>query len=201
MKKWDSHKIDFIYNSNRIEEIDYPKSIYGKDTLISEVKGHSDAYDYMVANSNKKLTEKHILMMHKLLTNELLPTETSGHYRKCRVFIGGREGTLAIAIKQEMQQLIKLCNKARSEKQCWNCHDEFEIIHPFVDGNGRTGRLILNWLRLHNGYPIFVVKHTDDMRWDYYRKIEEYRQQKQLLLYAMEMDIISNQGVDKKRKK
>ena len=178
-------KVEFVFNSNKIENIQIPMDYYMLNEIhkFPEINGHFNAYDYMVEHCKEPLTEKHIKAMHKLLTAELLDKNNNGKYRRVPVFIGGHTGCNPIEIKGEMHKLIAQCKRAKTEKECWECHDEFEVIHPFIDGNGRTGRLILNWMRLKNGFPLFIVKHTDDMRWTYYEKIEAYRREKMDILF------------------
>lgn len=167
-------KISFLWNSNMIEGIDYPIESYSKKQCILEVCGHKDALEYVIKNYNKELTEKHILNIHKLLTNLLLSEEESGKYRKCNVYIGGSMGELPIAIKPKMSILIAMAKKAKSKEECWEVHHEFEVIHPFVDGNGRVGRLILNWLLLKNGQKNLEITEFKN-RTLYYNSIRDYR--------------------------
>lgn len=168
-------KIDFIYNSNLIEAIDYPQGLYidWVESKIPEIQSHAFALDYVLENCKKELTQNKILKIHRLLTNGLLSDEESGHYRKCNVTIGNSYGTIPIAIKPEMENLIKMIKKAKTYEDCWECHNEFEVIHPFIDGNGRTGRLILNWLLLKNKLKFEVIKVEN--RLAYYTSIKKYR--------------------------
>jgi len=172
-------ELDFIYNSNMIENIVYDRSLYGidEDKLehpIPEITGHKRAFQYMKERCRiKSPSEADILAMHKLLTKELLDENNAGCYRTKNVTIGGHYGSYPIAIKGEMRFLIKMFKEARSIDQIWDCHNEFETIHPFIDGNGRTGRLILNWLMLFNKYKLHIVEH--EKRFKYYEIIETYR--------------------------
>jgi Fic family protein len=163
----------FLYHSNRIEEIQIPLERYAafEESSYSEIKGHAEALDYLLDNYREELTERDICVMHGLLTHGLLSPERSGVYRTCKVWIGGREGLNTLVIQPAMERLITKAKKAKTADQCWEIHDNFEHIHPFVDGNGRTGRLILNWLRLHNGLKFYTVSSQDKTRLAYYDNI------------------------------
>jgi len=173
-------KIDFIYNSNMIEGISYKKSLYNYKNYIKnydkgffEITGQIDALNFVIENYKKELTENRILKIHKLLTDDLLDKKNAGQYRKCNVIIGDHYGCFPIEIKPKMKSLIKLLKKVKNYNDCWDFHHEFEIIHPFIDGNGRTGRLILNWLLLKNGFDFEIIKYKN--RFDYYNSINNYR--------------------------
>jgi len=170
-------KTDFIYNSNLIEEIGFDKKEY-KDwdsSSYPEISGHAMATDYMLQNCSTQLSEYTILVMHGMLTRGLVPSKYRGAYRDCMVYIGGHEGLPPVGIKPAMSQLIRHAAVAKTEQDCWNIHHEFEVIHPFIDGNGRTGRLILNWMLLHNKRPFKIIDIKD--RFTYYDQIEEYRRE------------------------
>ena len=173
-------KNEFLYNSNLIEGINYPFINYNKaNTKILEIKGHSNAFEYMIKNCSENLIESKILKMHKLLTEGLLELKYSGKYRDCNVFIGGGMGSYPSQIKKEMKDLIKMTKLVKTLQDCWDCHHEFEKIHPFVDGNGRIGRLILNWLCLKNHFPFQIIKIEN--RAAYYHEIRVYKLNKTFL--------------------
>jgi len=173
--KLNKKEIAFIYNSNKIEQIMYPLKEYSKDPDKSDphVGGHIKAFLYMKENCKKDLTEKDILIMHRLLTKDILRPKDSGAYRTCAVYISGRQAPMYYSVKPMMETLIEFAKRVGYENDIWNVHHEFEIIHPFVDGNGRTGRLILNWLRFKNDLPLEIVLYKDRM--EYYTSIEKYR--------------------------
>lgn len=168
-------KIEFIYNSNLIEEIHYNIKLYNKyeKSNFPEIQGHSYALEYVLENYKEDLSEKHILSIHGLLTKDLVQDKYRGRYRDIPVYIGGREAIYAVAIKPAMECLVVDSKDVWTQKECWAIHDRFEIIHPFVDGNGRTGRLILAWLFLKEKLGLPIVDIED--RFKYYNKIEEYR--------------------------
>lgn len=174
----ETKELDFIYNSNMIENIVYDRSLYDvaeadRKHALPEIDGHKKAFMYMKEKSKVLPTEKDILTMHKLLMVDLLDENNAGFYRSKNVMIAGHYGSFPVAIKPEMENLINMCGKTKTIADIWNCHNEFEIIHPFIDGNGRTGRLLLNWLMLYNKYDLHIVKH--EKRYDYYNIIEAYR--------------------------
>jgi len=169
-------KLEFLWNSNMIEGIEWDIGLYNDRKFIvniPEIKGHKLAFEYMLKNCETNLTEKKILIMHKLLTEELLASEKSGVYRKCNVSIGGVVCFPPITIKPFMEKLILLAKKAKTFEECWECHHEFEVIHPFVDGNGRVGRLALNWLLLKNKFSLEIIEFI--RRREYYNKMSNYR--------------------------
>lgn len=102
------------------------------------------------------------------------PSKFPGEYRQGHVSVGSRACLSPEAVRTEMPKFHTLlfAKDAKSEQQIWELHHRFEWIHPFWDGNGRTGRLLLNMLRLRNGLPWYTVKYED--RFEYYRSIQEW---------------------------
>lgn len=111
-----------------------------------------------------------------MLHQKLFPDE-KGYFRKIAVYIGGRSGLRWEKIPEAVNEWIEkmnlcftcLCGKhcELNEKRCVELHVEYEKIHPFVDGNGRTGRMFMNWWRIRNNLPILVIKEKE--RFDYYK--------------------------------
>lgn len=107
-----------------------------------------------------------------------------GKYRKCKVWVGPNEGIFSgclyykqvpKAIKNLEKNMLLISSEKEYNKKkdlIWDTHYEFETIHPFIDGNGRTGRLLLNWLSLHYLKEFFIVLNKNKIQ--YYKRINEY---------------------------
>lgn len=118
------------------------------------------------------------LQIHKQLMQSQL-SKFPGELRQCRVQVGGEEKMLPTRVRQELPLLVSevVRNKHYSAVEnldlwCWEMHYRFEWIHPFIDGNGRTGRLWMNAVRLSHGLDWATVLYKD--RFAYYRAIEEW---------------------------
>lgn len=185
----DEFMIEFTYNSNAIEgntltlqetalvlegiTIDQKPL---KDHL--EAVGHRDAFVYVqqLVSNKVPLEERIIKEIHSLVLMD--QPEDKGIYRRIPVRIMGaaHEPPQPYIIPKKMEQLIEDCNKKRGtmhplERIAW-FHLVFEGIHPFIDGNGRTGRLIMNFDLMQNGYPPVNIKFADRKR--YYDAFDNY---------------------------
>lgn len=145
-----------------------------------EVIGHKDAFEYIItlADANTQLTEKIIKDIHSLvLMNDV---KNRGVYRSLPVTILGAEHTppQPYLVPAQMEQLITDYNMELNTKHIITAaaefHLKFESIHPFIDGNGRAGRLILNLELIKAGYLPVNIKFTD--RRKYYDCFDEYAQ-------------------------
>jgi Fic family protein len=145
-----------------------------KDHL--EAVGHKNAFDYIIELTKKteKLSERVIKEIHALVL--LNDRENSGVYRKVPVRVSGALHTPAdpLFITEQMQKLLS--DYERSDEHpieaAAQFHLRFEGIHPFIDGNGRTGRLLLNFELMKNGYLPINIKYTD--RREYYNTFDRY---------------------------
>lgn len=152
-------------------------SVGGKELReIYEVINHKKAYAYVkkCIKNNKPLTENIVKDLHAILTENII---TGGIYRNQEVRISGAGFTpsagneMYIQIKNFYEDLKCQTNLNAIELAAWT-HAEFVRIHPFIDGNGRTGRLLMNYqLMLHGFLPVSVDKNT---RLDYYNALEQY---------------------------
>ena len=174
--------IDFTYNSNAIEG----NTLTLKETALAlegmtidkkplkdhlEAVGHRDAFLYVqdVAKQELPLSETVIKNIHALVL--MNRPDDKGVYRRIPVRIMGAytEPVQPYMIELRMTELLS-ANEARKNtmtdiERIALFHLEFEGIHPFIDGNGRTGRLILNLDLIRNGYPPINVKFTDRKRY------------------------------------
>lgn len=145
-----------------------------KDHL--EAVGHKDAFLYVQGLVKNKVpfSERVIKQIHTLVLIDR--PEDRGIYRRIPVRIIGAYHTLPepAFVPEQMKQLVKEFSKKKLHpiEGAALLHLKFEGIHPFVDGNGRTGRLLLNLFLMQNGYPPINVKFTDRKR--YYETFDSY---------------------------
>ena len=179
--------VEYTYNSNAIEgnsltlrETDLvlqgltidQKPL--KDHL--EAIGHKEAFDYVrqLVKEDSPLSERVIREIHYLVLAD--KKDDRGVYRRIPVRIMGAQHETAqpYLIQPKMEQLL-LDYGSSSEHivtKLARFHIEFEGIHPFIDGNGRTGRLLVNLELMKAGYPPIDIKYTDRIR--YYNAFDEY---------------------------
>lgn len=132
-----------------------------KDTF--EALGHAQAYDFMFSLLNKNtISEEDILTMHKMFYSEI-DSDNAGVYRKSPVIITGSKYPVCQVetIQKEMEQLIEWVNTCRESYHPVEFaavfHEKFVFIHPFIDGNGRIARLLMNALLIQSGYLLAVI--------------------------------------------
>lgn len=128
-----------------------------------EAIGHSEAFDLLYKLARQQtITERHILDLHKLFYFRI-DTKQAGHYRKVGVVITG--STLELPrpqeIKKNMESFIAEAGARRTATHPIECaallHIRLVSIHPFIDGNGRTARLLMNLALMQAGYPITII--------------------------------------------
>lgn len=182
-------ELNFTHNSTAIEGntltlietkvvLEDGISIGGKSLReIYEVVNHKKAYDYAkkCIAENKRLNENTVKDIHSILMDNIM---VGGIYRNEEVRISGAGFTppsgneMYVQIK-EFYEILKNKDKELNpiELAAWS-HAEFVRIHPFIDGNGRTSRLIMNYQLMINGYlPISISKED---RLNYYNALESY---------------------------
>ena len=169
------YRVGLTYTSNALEGNSLTESetkVVIEDGLTIEGKplrdhyeavGHAKAYDYVYLITEKEgLTEEDILNLHRLFYQQI-DAEKAGHYRDVKVYISGSRYAVAAVSKipGEMQKLVKWYNdnekKLHPIELAATLHQRFVFIHPFVDGNGRVARLLMNLALLRNGYTIAII--------------------------------------------
>lgn len=191
-------QIDLTYNSNHIEgskltheETRYifeTKTIGGNSNVddIVETVNHFKCVDVCLENANYKLSETFIKKLHMILKNGTSDSRISwfkvGDYKKLPNEVPGKMTTEPENVSREIKKLLlKYNRKAKhSFEEIISFHYEFEMIHPFQDGNGRIGRLILFKECLKNNIVPFII--TDELKFYYYRGLDKWKQTRGYLI-------------------
>lgn len=172
----------FTYNSNAIEGstislqetsmILFDKITPPEKTLreVREVENHKKAFDYVLGYKGD-VNKPFVLKIHEIVSSGILPKEESGKFRKVQVYVRGAEEVppKLEEVEKEFEKLMKWYrkNKKRYHPVVLSSyfHAAFEGIHPFVDFNGRTGRLLLNFMLLKNGFPAIDIRNRERMKY------------------------------------
>ena len=186
-------QIDLTYNSNHIEGSrlthDQTRYIFETNTIgiadesirvddIVETVNHFRCIDEIIDNANAVLSERLIKSLHFTLksgtSDSRLDWFTVGDYKKFPNEVGGRETTLPENVVGKMKELLAEYNskKDKTLRDIVEFHVKFERIHPFQDGNGRIGRLIMLKECLKYGIVPFIIE--DDIKMFYYRGLKEW---------------------------
>lgn len=186
-------QIDLTYNSNHIEGSrlthEQTRYIFETNTIgvadasvnvddVFETVNHFRCIDYIIDHAEQKLTENFIKQLHLLLKAGTSDSQKSwfavGDYKRLPNEVGGIETCLPENVHQEMKSLIKAYNSIKEPcfEDILDFHVRFEVIHPFQDGNGRVGRLLMFKECLANGHVPFII--TDELKMYYYRGLSEW---------------------------
>ena len=194
-------QIDLTYNSNHIEGSrlthDQTRYIFETNTIgiegesirvddIIETTNHFRCIDLIIDRAEERLTESLIKELHLILKSGTSDSRrdwfTVGDYKRLPNEVGGNETTAPEDVHREMQVLLKEYNgkKQKSFEDIIDLHQRFESIHPFQDGNGRVGRLVMFKECLANGYVPFII--TEELKMFYYRGLREWNNVRGYLL-------------------
>ena len=189
-------QIDFAYNTNHMEgstiTSDETASIYDTGTILTsndkvivlkdatETKNHFTLFKYMLDTVDEPLTENMIKKYHFILKNGTLTDEESkwfnvGEYKKKKNFVGNITTSSPENVANDMKKLLNWYNdiKTKTFEDIIEFHVRFEKIHPFQDGNGRVGRMIIFKECLCNNIMPFYIE--DRNKEFYIRGIKEYQ--------------------------
>ena len=186
-------QIDLTYNSNHIEGSrlthDQTRYIFETNTIgttnesinvddIIETSNHFRCIDFIINRAEERLTESFVKELHAMLKSGTSDSRYEwfavGEYKRLPNEVGGKETTPPEEVHQAMQSLLKEYN-TKSEKtleDILDLHYRFECIHPFQDGNGRVGRLVMFKECLANGHVPFII--TDELKMFYYRGLQHW---------------------------
>ncbi|WP_276833917.1 DNA-binding protein [Massilicoli timonensis] len=194
-------QIDLTYNSNHIEGSrlthDQTRYIFETNTIgvenetlnvddVIETSNHFRCIDMIIDNANAMLSEKFIKELHLVLKNGTADSRKGwfavGDYKKLPNEVGGTITTLPEEVSKEMKQLLSEYNakKEKSLEDILDFHVKFERIHPFQDGNGRVGRLIMFKECLKHKIVPFIIE--DQLKMFYYRGLKEWKHEKGFLM-------------------
>ena len=190
-------QIDLTYNSNHIEGSrlthDQTRYIFETNTIgienevlnvddVIETANHFRCIDMIIDNARSVLTEKFIKQLHLILKNGTSDSRkdwfTVGDYKKFPNEVGGMETALPEEVADRMRNLLEEYNnkKEKTFEDILEFHVKFERIHPFQDGNGRVGRLIMFKECLKYNIVPFIIE--DNLKIFYYRGLKEWNNEK-----------------------
>lgn len=187
-------QIDLTYNSNHIEgsrlSREQTRFIFETNTIgiekqavnvddVVETANHFRCIDLVIDDANRALSQTMIKRLHEILKSGTSDSRQDwfavGEYKKLPNEVGGQETAAPEDVENRMRALLNAYN-AKTRKTLHDLldfHVQFESIHPFQDGNGRVGRLILFKECLKNDIVPFII--TDDLKMFYYRGIREWK--------------------------
>lgn len=186
-------QIDLTYNSNRIEGSkltqEQTRFIFETNTIgvsdesinvddIIETSNHFRCIDLTIEKAKIKLTESFIKELHTVLKSSTSDSHKEwfrvGNYKKLPNEVGGRETCPPEEVSDKIKELLNSYHskKDKTIEDIIEFHYKFECIHPFQDGNGRVGRLIILKECLANNIVPFII--DEDLKWFYYRGLQEW---------------------------
>ena len=195
-------QVSFAYNTNHIEGStlteDQTRYIFETNTIlfegdtiakvddILETSNHFKLVDYMLDIAEEKLTEDIMKEFHKILKEGTMDSRRDwfmvGDYKKVVNEAGGIKTTEPKNVQRDMSKLMEWYNSLEkiTINEIVEFHVRFERIHPFQDGNGRVGRIIMFKECLKNGIVPFIILDKDKLF--YYRGLKEYKSEKGYLV-------------------
>lgn len=186
-------QIDLTYNSNHIEGSklthEQTRYIFETNTIgitdasvnvddIVETTNHFRCIDLIIDRAEDKLSEAFIKEIHRILKTGTSDSRKSwfnvGDYKKLPNEVGGNATCPPEEVHARMKTLLASYNdkKEKSLEDIIDLHQKFETIHPFQDGNGRVGRLVMFKECLANGIVPFII--TEELKLFYYRGLKEW---------------------------
>lgn len=190
-------QIDLTYNSNHMEggrlTHDQTRFIFETNTIgtadgavkvddVVEAANHFRCIDMIIESANYPLSEAFIRQLHAVLksgtSDSRLDWFAVGEYKRLPNEVGGLDTTPPESVGTEMKRLLGEYNavKEKTFDELLDFHYRFERIHPFQDGNGRVGRLLLFKECLRNRIVPFIIE--DDLKYYYYRGLQQWQRER-----------------------
>ena len=194
-------QIELTYNSNHMEGSrlthDQTRYIFETNTIgmhdgtlnvddIVETSNHFKCIDLIIDMAGYKLSESFIKQLHQVLKSGTSDSRKNwfavGAYKRLENEVGGNSTSKPEDVPKEIKKLLKQYNQSKTKtlQEIIEFHYQFEKIHPFQDGNGRVGRLIMFKECLRNGITPFIIE--DDIKEFYYRGLKEWKREPGYLL-------------------
>jgi len=182
-KELEEISIAFTYNTNAIEgstitleetrEIIHDKISPNKSLRdVRETEAHSKVFLQML-KKNEKIMKELLLQWHQNIFGETKP-DIAGRFRDYLVRVGTHLASDWQDVENLMKEVIEFINKNKKMNPvelAGRVHYQFEKIHPFGDGNGRIGRLLMNSILWYNGYPMLIIEYKK--RKSYYKALQK----------------------------
>lgn len=186
-------QVELTYNSNHIEgsrlSLDQTRLIFETATVgfegeslrvddIVETQNHFRAIDFIIDHTQDPVSEAMIKELHRIMKSSTTDASKDwfavGDYKRLPNEVGGHETALPEEVAKEMKSLLKAYDPLARHalESIIDFHVRFERIHPFQDGNGRVGRLVMFKECLANDIVPFII--SDDMKAFYYRGLAEW---------------------------
>ena len=193
-------QIDFTYNSNHMEGSrlthDQTRYIFETNTIgvhettlnvddIVETANHFRCIDLIIDRAGSIINEALIKQLHAMLKNGTSDSRKDwfvvGDYKKLPNEVGGKVTALPKEVPAKMKELVAAYNakKERTFDELLDFHYRFECLHPFQDGNGRIGRLLLFKECLRNNIVPFII--DEELKMFYYRGLKEWQNERGFL--------------------
>lgn len=206
---------ELAYNSNKIEGSTLTKrhteTLFNEGAIyceegesykpkdIEEMQGHFAMFNYMLDTLSEPLSEELIKEFHRQLKQCVFEDIANGYnigeYKGRRNFVGDVEPALPSKVPQKMQELLSWYNEQPCTLEVLaKFHIRYEHIHPFQDGNGRTGQILLFRECLKNDITPFVIR--DDMRLEYLSTLGALPNEKKLIALFEQASLLYEKMID-----
>ena len=123
-----------------------------------------NAWGYVENNFRRFPTKNDLFELHSIVNRDIEDSSTLGKYKQVQNYVGGMYTSSYLFVEERIRSLFRGIKRAYKEvddfEVAFQSHAQFEIIHPFVDGNGRVGRLVLNWLLMYKGLSPIIIRNS-----------------------------------------